>query len=294
MLIGDMLFVKKFAYGIPTPHIPWLEIPLIPGTDGHLVDGDKPQRGDIVIFRYPLNHKVHYVKRCVATGGDELFVQDKDLYLHHHEGNEYIKKTYDASQIIDIEGKLFVKNPYQKEHPGIHHDKTVTHESITIPAQTLVAKNAFIRLQGNDLYVNFPDKDMKKLYKENQMISFRSKLWVKNPKGFNFTKQEFIQAVNNTNIDPEERYFSYDVETNTQVFDYAPDGHPFKVPENEYFMMGDNRDHSADSRFWGTVPYGLVEGTPWFIYFSFADDYTIRWDRVGATVEELEKKITNK
>ena len=54
LLVGDHLFAKKFAYGISTPHLPFLEIPLIPGTDGHIIDGDTPQRGDIVIFRFQM------------------------------------------------------------------------------------------------------------------------------------------------------------------------------------------------------------------------------------------------
>ena len=76
LLIGDHLFVKKFAYGIPTPHIPWLEIPVVPdfNGNGHLIEGKRPERGEIVVFRYPLNEKVHFVKRCVAVGGDTLTV----------------------------------------------------------------------------------------------------------------------------------------------------------------------------------------------------------------------------
>ena len=66
---------------------------------------------------------------------------------------------------------------------------------------------------------------------------------------------------------------------------------PIVVPEDETFMMGDNRDHSNDSRFWGTVPYKDIVGTPWFIYFSWDDNKEIRWDRVLKTVESLEKTV---
>lgn len=204
LLIGDHLFAKKFAYGISTPHIPFLEIPLIPGTDGHIIDGDAPSRGDIVIFRYPNNTKLHYVKRCVAVGGDELLVQGKDLYLHPHEGDEYIKANYPAESIFWSAGKSWVKNPYAAKHPGIHHDEKIIDDGI------------------------------------------------------------YPRPIFNMPI--------------------------VRVPDGEFFMMGDNRDHSNDSRFWGSVPYGLIEGTPWFIYFSMDDDYLIRWDRMGKTPTDLEQK----
>ena len=202
LLIGDHLFAKKFAYGISTPHLPFLEIPLIPGTDGHIINGDTPERGDVVIFRFPQDPKIHFVKRCVALPGDVLFINDKDLYLHMNEGDEYIRKNFPQDQIVPAMDMLFVKNPYQKDHPGIHHD----------------------------------------------------------------------DAVVNTNPNLLPIFFTS----------------PTKVPENEYFMMGDNRDHSNDSRFWGSVPYGLIEGTPWFIYFSINDNYEIRWDRMGKTPTDLE------
>ena len=205
LLIGDMLFVKKFSYGIPTPRLPWLEVQVLPdfNDNGHLIEGPKPQRGDIVVFRYPHNEKIHYVKRCVATGGDIVFVKDKELYLHPQEGDEYIAKNYKGYDTVTIANKTFVKNPYRKEHPGIHNDETVQK-------------------------TNTP-------YRE--------------------------------------------------IFDTLPT----QIPKGEFFMMGDNRDHSNDSRFWGTVPYKFIVGTPWFVYFSWDENNKIRWDRVFQTPSQLEK-----
>ena len=210
LLIGDHLFVKKFAYGVPTPHIPWLEIPVLPDSDGdgHLIAGDKPKRGDIVIFRYPVNEKIHYVKRCVGVGGDYLFVYNKDLYLHPHEGNEYIKKNYPKESIVEINNLLWVKNPYKKDHPGIHNDPEVINDG------------------------RYPQ----------------------------------------------------------EIFNFGP----IEVPKDEFFMMGDNRDHSNDSRFWGSVPYRLIVGKPWFIYFSWDKNYEIRWDRIGKTVKQIEEEMRRK
>ena len=205
LLIGDHLFAKKFAYGIPTPHIPFLEIPVVPGTDGHIYDGDTPERGDIVIFRYPHNTNLHYVKRCVGLPGDKIAVRDKDLFLHPKEGDQYVKEHYKDFEIMVFGGELWVKNPYQKAQPGIHHDEKIVNNG------------------------RYPQP----------------------------------------------------------IFNFGP----ALVEEGHYFMMGDNRDHSNDSRFWGAVPYGLTEGTPWFVYFSMDDNYIIRWDRLGKTPTDLEQSV---
>ena len=203
LLIGDHLFAKKFAYGISMPHIPFIEMSIMPWSDSlRLVDGDKPKRGDIVIFRPPHNTKQHYVKRCVALPDDELFVSEKDLYIHHREGDEWIKENFKDYEIIVFAGKLWVKNPYMKKHPGIHHDE---------------------KIQNNGRYP-------------------------------------------------------------MPLFHFAP----IRVNKDHYFMMGDNRDHSNDSRFWGAVPYDNIEGTPWFVYFSVDDNWEIRWDRMGKTPTDLE------
>ena len=210
LLIGDMLFVKKFSYGIPVPRIPWIEVQVLPDFkgNGHLIDGPRPKRGDIVVFRYPNNDNIHYVKRAVAVGGDLVALQNKHLFLHPNEGDEFVKANYPKENIIESAGKLWVVNPYKKEHPGIHNDPSVQRD------------------------------------------------------GF-----QPIQLFNMT---------------------------PIKIPEDEFFMMGDNRDHSNDSRFWGTVPYKFIVGKPWFIYFSWDDNKEVRWDRVFRTVESLEEDMNGK
>ena len=227
LLIGDHLFVKKFAYGVPIPHIPWIETPVLPDFrgDGHLIDGKGPKRGDIVVFRYPNNTKIHYVKRCVALGGDEILYANKTLYIRFYEGDDYMKKNFQPGQLVVLAGKLWVKNPYLYKFPGIHYDKNV------------------------DIF------EQMNLYMQAGQLSMQPVIVKEFPK-----KQGLMFNA----------YYK-------------------KVPKGEYFMMGDNRDHSNDSRFWGTVPYSLIVGKPWFIYFSWDKNYKIRWNRIGRVIDDLQK-----
>lgn len=226
LLVGDFLFVKKFSYGISTPHIPWIELPVLPdfNGNGHLIEGERPKRGDIVVFRYPKDEKVHYVKRCVATENDEILFQDKHLYIHFSEGDEYIKQHYPTEKIIQIAGKLWVDNPYKEQFHGIHYDN---------------------------------EKDL-------------------------FSQMSLGLATGQLAMKP------------TLVKELpARSGYPFnafyaQVEKGHFYMMGDNRDNSNDSRFWGSVPYRLIIGKPWFVYFSWDDDYTIRWNRMFRSVDSLQ------
>ncbi|MBN7287623.1 signal peptidase I [Campylobacter curvus] len=224
LLIGDHLFVKKFSYGVPTPRIPWLEIKVLPefNGNGHLINGEGPKRGDIVVFRYPNDEKVHYVKRCFAVGGDEVVFVEKQTFLRPFEGDEYIRANYDEKDIVSLDGKLFVKEPYK--FSGIHYDPKV---------------NMFEQML---YYLNAGKLAMKPVF----INSFK----------------------------PSEQY-------NFNAF-------YFKVPQDQYFMMGDNRDHSNDSRFWGSVEYKDIVGKPWFVYFSWDDKYRIRWERIGRFVDTIQ------
>ena len=226
LLIGDHLFVKKFSYGTPTPHLPWLEVQVLPDFfgNGHLIEGDRPERGDIVVFRYPKQHKILYVKRMIAVGGDEVLFQDKHLYISFHEGEQWMKENYPKEKLHVIAGKTWVLNPYKEKFPGIQYDEEV---------------NLFAQMK---MFLSANDFAMQPVVVDEL------------PKNFNADFNAFYK----------------------------------KIPEGEFYMVGDNRDHSNDSRFWGSVPYSLIVGKPWFIYFSWDDDYKIRWNRIGRFIETIE------
>jgi len=229
MQIGDFLFAKKFSYGVPIPMMPWINIKLVPdfNNNGHLIEGDRPEREDIVIFFYPLDGKTHYVKRCVATGGDEIIYTNKHLYIHFSEGDEYIKKTYPADKIKEFRDKLWVDNPYMSKYPGIQYEPKHRTAFDNLIARPNDMHPVYVKELGPVLYTSRTGSDMNAFYK--------------------------------------------------------------KVEEDSYYMIGDNRDNSADSRFWGSVSYSLVIGKPWFIYFSFdSENKTIRWDRLGTFVDDIQ------
>ncbi|KPL02037.1 MAG: hypothetical protein AMJ73_09340 [candidate division Zixibacteria bacterium SM1_73] len=147
LLIGDFLLANKFIYGAKVPLLP-LRLPALA----------EPKPGDIVIFKYPRNPKVNYIKRCVAVEGQTIEIKDKVLY---------------------VDGKR-VQDPALGKHTNPH-----------------------IRPKGRDPRDNFG---------------------------------------------------------------------PYKVPKGHLFMMGDNRDNSADSRYWGALPRELVLGKAMIIHWSWAPD----------------------
>jgi len=216
-LIGDFLFAKKFSYGIPIPHLPWLEIPLLPdfNGNGHLIEGPRPQREDIVIFRYPKNQKIHYVKRCIAVGGDEILFAEKKLFIHFHEGDDFIQKNYPKDQIRTLKDKLWVENPYMPKYPGIQYEPESTFSNGD-PAGSFA-----------QLITGRYEIDMSPVYVENLDAPVYAS-------GSGRKINAFYK----------------------------------KVEDDHYYMIGDNRDNSNDSRFWGSVPYKLIVGKPWLIYMS--------------------------
>ncbi|WDL75487.1 signal peptidase I [Helicobacter winghamensis] len=220
LLIGDNLFVKKFSYGIPTPTIPWIEVQVLPdfNKNGHLIEGERPKRGDIVIFRDPNAPKIHFVKRNVAISGDEVLYTKDGLWLYFSSDSSY-KDT--SAKTLEFGGKTFYYEPYAKHHAGVQY----TNEKLSAFEQLKILSH------------NGEKIAMAPVHLSNGEVAFYT-----------------------------------------------------SIKDDEYFMMGDNRNNSSDSRFWGSVPYKYIVGKPWFIYFSWDDSFNIRWDRIGKSVESLEKQ----
>ena len=154
--IGDHLLATKFSYGLK-----------IPFTDKYLYKGDDPARGDVIIFPYPNNPDVDYIKRVVGIPGDVIEVRNKQFYRN----GQPVRESY-----------------------AIHSD---------------------------------PD-----------------------------------------GIEPVRDNYG-----------------PITVPPGKYFVMGDNRDNSMDSRFWGLVDRDAIKAKAWRIYWSWSDLSNIRWDRLGKRIE---------
>ena len=156
LLVGDHLLASKFSYGIK-----------IPFTHTYIYKGDDPVKGDIIIFEYPNDPSVDYIKRIVGTPGDTIEVRNKQLFRNGE-----------------------------------------------------AVKESFIR----------------------------------------FTEPDRIQPVRDN--------FG-----------------PVTVPADKYFVMGDNRDNSMDSRFWGFVDRSAIRAKAWRIYWSWGGRSDIRWDRIGKAVQ---------
>lgn len=166
LLEGDKVLVNKFLYGVVIPYVHWR----LPG----LRD---PHPGDIIVFEYPFNTSVQYVKRCIGVPGQIVEIKNKDVYIN---------------------GRLFATP---------------------------------LTLRKSDMLLP-PD------YQERGIF----------PEG-------------NGNRD-----------------NYSP----ITIPDNYFFVLGDNRDNSFDSRYWGFVPHKNIVGKAEFIYWSLdpSISYQYLWNKV--------------
>jgi signal peptidase I len=187
LLIGDFILVNKYEYGLRLPVL-----------NTKILDVGEPERGDVVVFRYPEDPKIPFIKRVVGLPGDDIFYNNitKQLYINGEE----------------------IETDYVGIYQGVGAGSGMTgHEE---------------RLE------HLTDVPHKLLIDESRP----------------YPGLEIVRLT---------------------------------VPENEYFVLGDNRDNSRDSRFWGTVPEANLIGKAFIIWMngSLQGGFRADWTRIGLSID---------
>jgi signal peptidase I len=182
LLPGDRILVNKFIYG-----------PKIPFTDRYIARIKRAKRGDIVVFKYPKDENMNFIKRVIGIENDKIEIINNQLYINGEKVKSKYVGKYTGNDGGDARDPLALPDEYAEylgdlEHPIIENIKPQS------PANPIV--------------------------------------------------------VDKNKIDP-------------QNFG------PILVPKNHFFVMGDNRDNSADSRFWGFVTENKIKGKAFMVYWSW-------------------------
>ena len=181
LLVNDLILVNKFHYGVRLPVV-----------NTKIFENNSPQRGDVMVFRYPPKPSLDYIKRVVGVPGDEV---------------AYLNKT------LTVNGKPWPKTPL----PDF------------FDADSMRYSKQFNENNGAKAYRLLNDED----------------------------RPAFVPGAEDFPFKENCRYSSQGVIC--------------KVPEGHYFMMGDNRDNSLDSRFWGFVPEKNIVGKAFFVWMNFGN-----------------------
>ena len=179
--VGDFILVNKFTYGIRLPVL-----------NKKIIDINEPKKGDVMVFRYPEDPSLDYIKRVIGTPGDKVAYQNKRLTVNG--------QPIDTTRVDDYlhPERLYYSKQFVEKADGFEH-----------------------RTLNDDDAPGFISDASQFPHRENCLYN------------------------------------------NAGVICTVPAGH--------YFMMGDNRDNSRDSRYWGFVPEENIVGKAFFIWFNFSD-----------------------
>ena len=316
LLVGDFLFVSKAEYGPRSPKTP-LQLPLthakIWGTEipsylsfmelPHLrfPSFGKVERNDVVVFNYPVNDhynsngngfhpmdlKTHYIKRCVAIPGDTVEVRSGQVYINGEIGEnpEILQFSYQIDAKQQLPDRFFDDHKIRERQSS--GSQSIVHT--TPETAATVGTFDFIRsitkregTEGTSDVGIFPDG---KYFKWNK--DFYGPLEVPY-RGMTIAVDEYTLAKYGSTITNYEGWESVEIGSDK----LSIDGNPlteYTFTRDYYFMMGDNRHNSADSRYWGFVPEDNIVGEASFIWMSFetrASGFNkIRWSRLLQGIE---------
>ena len=181
LLVGDFILVNKFSYGIRLPVL-----------NTKIIDVGEPQHGDVMVFRYPKNPSIDYIKRVIGLPGDRIAYYNKKLFIN----GEPIAQDQDGAYVGVGSGvSMSGARVFHEQLLGVEHNILIDEHRGTVEGE-------------------------------------------------------------------------------------------FVVPEGHYFVMGDNRDNSNDSRYWGFVPEENLVGKAFMIWMNWdANASGIAWSRLGNSIK---------
>jgi signal peptidase I len=192
LLVGDFILVNKYTYGIRLPVV-----------NKKIIDVSPIRRGDVVVFRFPIDPSVDYIKRVIGTPGDRVVYRNKRLMINGVPVPVQAAGFYSDSEMNYLRLPTFAEKLDEKSH-----------QMMVVPAQ--------------------PPVDLAQV-------------------------RQFTHRGN---------------------CEYNDDGFSCTVPAGHYFMMGDNRDQSSDSRYWGFVPDDHIKGRAFLVWMNFGD-----FRRIGSGID---------
>lgn len=320
-LVGDYLFVSKFHYGTRTTSAP-LQVPLthqkIWGTEipsyldwielptYRLPGFSEVKRSDIVVFNvpplslnkgklHPITLKENYVKRCVAIGGDVLQIVDRQVIVNGEAlpNPENMKFSYIVTTNNEINKRILAGlDMYSDDYQVLTRtaDNKVIYKMLLTEAQ----RDAFQSMP----YVTSLESDQSKNSGPEEVINPNS-MWSRwngdNYGPYTIPKKGMVIQVNDSTMAMYGEVISlYEHHDNVkieggQLFIGGSPLTSYTFGQDYFFMMGDNRHDSWDSRYWGLVPYDHIVGKALFVWFSWEAEADlankIRWGRIFKILE---------
>ncbi len=321
ILVGDYLFVSKFHYGSRTPRTP-LQIPLthqrIWGTEipsyldwiqlpSYRLPGLRSvERGEPVVFNIPplelndgiqrpIDLKTYYVKRCVAIPGDRFEIRDRQIFINGEPlpNPDNMKFSYLVTSREEIHKRHLEKLELTSDdyYPlGQTADAHVVYKMLLTPKQHDELKSLPFILSVNDDYSTHDGPN------PNIFPSFKNTSWNEDNYGPVLMPKKGMQIViNDSTLSMYGEMIKLHEEKESVVIiegDLIINGEKiseYTFKQDYYFMMGDNRHNSLDSRFWGFVPENHILGKPLFIWLSINNEadllHKIRWHRILTLIE---------